>query len=128
MIWKLSIYLLLVALPAGVVTSVVDVKETREEIAAMITENENTDTKTDGAIMGSIIAPNAAITIKGTNGSKTVKGTTNDKGEFFIKGFSEGVYKVIVEAEKDNKIESYTFDDVVIKIGEVTALGTVTIE
>ena len=75
MIWKLSIYLLLVALPAGVVTSVVDVKETREEIAAMITEN--TDTKTDGAIMGSIIAPNAAITIKGTNGSKTVKGTTN---------------------------------------------------
>jgi len=126
MIWKLSIYLLLVALPAGVFTSVVDVKETRDNISSLIAENA--EEKTDGAIMGSIIAPNAAITIKGINGNKTVKGTTNDKGEFFIKGFSEGIYKVIVEAEKDTKTESYTFDDVVIKIGEVTALGTVTIE
>lgn len=126
MIWKLSIYLLLIALPAGVVTSIVDIKETRNEISSMISENENV--KTDGAIMGSIIAPNAAITIKGINGNKTIKGNTNSNGEFFIKGFKEGTYEVIVEAEKENQIESYTFNDVVIKIGEVTALGTVTME
>ncbi|MFC7356071.1 carboxypeptidase-like regulatory domain-containing protein [Jejudonia soesokkakensis] len=132
MIWKMSIYLLLIALPAGIFTSIVDVKETRNEISKMIAENTSEhfeeDIKTDGAILGSVIAPNADITIKGIDGIEMVKGTTNEFGEFFINGFEKGTYDIIVEAKSEGNLEIYKFDDVEIGIGEVTALGTVNLE
>lgn len=131
MIWKMSIYLLLIALPAGIFTSIVDVKETRNEVSKLLAENtsENLEeVKTDGAILGSVIAPNAEITIKGIDGVEMVKGTTNEFGEFFINGFDEGTYDIIVEAKTEDDLEIHKFEEVEIQIGEVTALGTVDLE
>lgn len=131
MIWKMSIYLLLIALPAGIFTSIVDVKETRNEVSKLLAENtsENLEeVKTDGAILGSVIAPNAEITIKGIDGVEMVKGTTNEFGEFFINGFDEGTYDIIVEAKTEDDLEIHKFEEVEIRIGEVTALGTVDLE
>jgi hypothetical protein len=127
----MSIYLLLIALPAGIFTSVVDVKETKKEFSKFISENSSEalkDVKTDGAILGSVIAPNAEITIKGIDGLEMVKGTTDEFGEFFINGFDEGTYDIIVEAKAEDNVEIHTFSDVEIRIGEVTALGTVDLE
>jgi hypothetical protein len=127
----MSIYLLLIALPAGIFTSVVDVKETKKEFSKFISENSSEalkDVKTDGAILGSVIAPNAEITIKGIDGLEMVKGTTDEFGEFFINGFDEGTYDIIVEAKTEDNVEIHTFSDVEIRIGEVTALGTVDLE
>ena len=48
--------------------------------------------------------------------------------EFFITGFEEGMYKVIVEATKNGQTESQVFQNVEIVTGEATAIGTVTLE
>jgi len=125
MIWKLSIYALLIALPAGIFTSVVDVKEKREDISKVIAAAS--EEKADGAILGSVIAPDATVEIQAENGKENIVGGTNEDGEFFINGFSEGIYTITIKAsDKNNNVETHTFNDVVIKIGEVTALGTVT--
>jgi len=126
MIWKLSIYALLIALPAGIFTSVVDVKEKREDFSKVIAAAS--EEKADGAILGSVIAPGATVEIQAENGKESITGGVNEAGEFFINGFSEGTYTVMIKAlDKNNKVKTHTFDDVEIKIGEVTALGTVTL-
>ena len=83
----------------------------------------NLTVKTDGAIMGSVIAPNAEIEIIASNSEEKITGTTDENGEFFITGFEQGVYNVTIKAENTDKVE--TFQDVKVKICEVTALGTV---
>ncbi|WP_432412159.1 hypothetical protein [Rasiella sp. SM2506] len=83
----------------------------------------NLTVKTDGAIMGSVIAPNAEIKIIASNSEEKITGTTDENGEFFIKGFEEGIYTVTITTSTTDKVE--TFQDVEVKIGEVTALGTV---
>ncbi|QIE60022.1 carboxypeptidase regulatory-like domain-containing protein [Rasiella rasia] len=83
----------------------------------------NLTAKTDGAIMGSVIAPNAEILIVATDSDKTFKGKTDDNGEFFITGLQEGTYEITISDEITDREE--TFEDVIIRIGEVTALGTV---
>ncbi|WP_339701115.1 hypothetical protein [uncultured Marixanthomonas sp.] len=102
---------------------------TSNESSANKTEvaNEETETtKTDGAIMGSVIAPNSEVSIVATNSEEKITGTTNDVGEFFITGFPEGNYTVKIKTE-DSKLPEQTFENVKVKIGEVTALGTVTV-
>ncbi|MAZ71656.1 MAG: hypothetical protein CMC70_00780 [Flavobacteriaceae bacterium] len=84
----------------------------------------NLTVKTDGAIMGSVIAPNSEIVIKASNSEDIIKGTTDENGEFFINGFEEGTYTVTITTSTTNEVE--TFNDVKVNIGEVTALGTVT--
>ena len=130
MIWKISLYLLFVALPATVITSVATPGEPEGMIAENVYEEDVPEgIPTDGALMGSIIAPDADdIEIIATNGEETISGTTKENGEFFITGFEEGMYKVIVEATKDGQTESQVFQIVDIVIGEATAIGTVTLE
>ena len=79
--------------------------------------------KTDGAIMGSVIAPNAAVEIIAANSEDMIIGTTNENGEFFITGFEAGTYTIKISTENSEKEE--IFNDVEVIIGEVTALGTV---
>lgn len=83
----------------------------------------NFTAKIDGAIMGSVIAPNSEIEITASNSEEKIKGTTDENGEFFITGFEEGTYTVTITTENTEKEE--IFRDVEVKIGEVTALGTV---
>ena len=83
----------------------------------------NLTIKTDGAIMGSVIAPNAEIEIIASNSEEKIKGTTDENGEFFITGFEEGTYTVTITTSTTEEEE--VFQDVEVKIGEVTALGTV---
>ena len=50
------------------------------------TQIENSDTaqftaKTDGAIMGSVIAPNTEVIVKANNSEKEITAKTNEKGE-----------------------------------------------
>lgn len=93
------------------------------------TEQTNPETeskKTDGAIMGSVIAPNSEVLIVATNSEEKITGTTNDVGEFFIKGFPEGTYTVTIKTNESEQPEQ-TFENVEVRIGEVTALGTVTV-
>tara|TARA_R100000306_G_scaffold29587_1_gene32413 strand:- start:1759 stop:2175 length:417 start_codon:yes stop_codon:yes gene_type:complete len=92
-----------------------------------VTNNKETETtKKDGAIMGSVIAPNSEVSIVATNSEEKITGTTNEVGEFFITGFPEGNYTVKIKTE-ENKLPEQTFENVEVKIGEVTALGTVTV-
>jgi Carboxypeptidase regulatory-like domain len=97
-----------------------------EENAILVTE-ENTSAnftaKTDGAIMGSVIAPNATVEIIASNSEERIEGTTDENGEFFINGFKEGTYTITITTENTEKKE--IFQDVEVRIGEVTALGTV---
>ncbi|MCH2489781.1 MAG: hypothetical protein MK211_06490 [Flavobacteriales bacterium] len=124
MIWKISIYLLFIALPTWVVTETFTMNET-EETEEVVTVNNN-EAPTDGAILGSVIAPDADIIIQGSNGNDIITGETNELGEFFIKGFEEeGFYTITIQAIKDTKVASHTFKEVEIRMGEVTALGTV---
>lgn len=83
----------------------------------------NLSVKTDGAIMGSVIAPNSEIVIQASNSEEKIKGTTDENGEFFITGFEEGTYTVTISTSTTDEVE--TFQDVEVRIGEVTALGTV---
>ena len=83
----------------------------------------NLTVKTDGAIMGSVIAPNSEIVIKASNSEEKIKGTTDENGEFFITGFEEGTYTITITTSTTDKVR--TFQDVEVNIGEVTALGTV---
>lgn len=83
----------------------------------------NLSVKTDGAIMGSVIAPNSDIVIQASNSEEKIKGTTDENGEFFITGFEEGTYTVTISTSTTDEVE--TFQDVEVRIGEVTALGTV---
>lgn len=94
-----------------------------EPTAEIFEPTANFTAKIDGAIMGSVIAPNANIEISATNGEKKITGTTDENGEFFITGFNEGIYTVTITTENTDKLE--TFQDVEVKRGEVTALGTV---
>ncbi|MAP55769.1 carboxypeptidase-like regulatory domain-containing protein [Altibacter sp.] len=86
------------------------------------------DAPTDGAILGSIIAPNAQVVIKGSNGEEKIIGMADSNGEFFINGFDAGIYDIIIKALSKDDVKTYTFEDVEIRTGEVTALGTVTLE
>ena len=83
----------------------------------------NLSVKTDGAIMGSVIAPNSDIVIQASNSEEKIKGTTDENGEFFITGLEEGTYTVTISTSTTDEVE--TFQDVEVRIGEVTALGTV---
>ena len=96
------------------------------ETSQAVSEKNSETEKTDGAIMGSVIAPNSEISIIATNSEEKITGTTNDVGEFFITGFSEGTYTVKIKTEENNNPEQ-VFEDVTVKIGEVTALGTITV-
>ena len=96
------------------------------ETSQAVSEKNSETEKTDGAIMGSVIAPNSEISIIATNSEEKITGTTNDVGEFFITGFSEGTYTVKIKTEESNNPEQ-VFEDVTVKIGEVTALGTITV-
>ena len=96
------------------------------ETAQNTTSKEAETKKTDGAIMGSVIAPNSEISIIATNSEKVISGTTNDVGEFFITGFPEGTYTVKIKTD-ENETPEQVFEDVKVNIGEVTALGTVTV-
>jgi|GEM_PF-2109421 len=80
---------------------------------------------TDGAILGAVIAPKATVTICASNNSSTLKGTVSEKGEFFINGFDDGVYNVIISATKNGTLQISQIEDVMIRQGEVTALGTI---
>lgn len=130
MIWKIGIYMILVALPLSIFTSEEDMKSSHDAISTFVEVNatEEETIKTDGAILGSIIAPNAEIEIKGTDGEQTIVGTTDENGEFFMTGFDAGTYTICVQAVQGEEVITHTFEDVEINIGEVTALGTVTIE
>lgn len=86
----------------------------------------NLRAKMDGAIMGSVIAPNADIVITANNSDKKITGTTNENGEFFITGFPAGTFTVEISSSKSDNVE--VFDDVEVAIGEVTALGTVAMD
>ena len=97
-----------------------------EETTVIERPTANYTAKLDGALMGSVIAPNATVTIVATNGEDKIVGTTDENGEFFITGFDAGTYTVKIATE--NTDEDATFQDVEINIGEVTALGTVDIE
>lgn len=77
----------------------------------------------DGAIMGSVIAPNAKIEIIASNSDEKITGSTDGNGEFFINGFEEGTYTVIIKTEDATKQE--VFENVEVVIREVTALGTI---
>ena len=96
------------------------------ETSQAVSEKNSETEKTDGAIMGSVIAPNSEISIIASNSEEKITGTTNDVGEFFITGFSEGTYTVKIKTEESNNPEQ-VFEDVTVKIGEVTALGTITV-
>ena len=96
------------------------------ETSQAVSEKNSETEKTDGAIMGSVIAPNSEISIIATNSEEKITGTTNEVGEFFITGFSEGTYTVKIKTEESNNPEQ-VFEDVTVKIGEVTALGTITV-
>lgn len=96
------------------------------ETAQSKTSKQVETKKTDGAIMGSVIAPNSEISIIATNSEKVISGTTNDVGEFFITGFPEGTYTVKIKTD-ENETPEQVFEDVKVNIGEVTALGTVTV-
>lgn len=80
---------------------------------------------TDGAILGAVIAPEATVTICASNDSSALKGTVSEKGEFFINGFDDGVYNVIISATKNGTVQISQIEDVMIRKGEVTALGTI---
>lgn len=82
-------------------------------------------TKMDGAIMGSVIAPNAEVVITANNSEEKITGTTNENGEFFITGFPAGTFTVKITTDKNDTTE--VFENVEVAIGEVTALGTVTL-
>ena len=102
-------------------------KTNSETETAQSTTSKQVETKkTDGAIMGSVIAPNSEISIIATNTEKVISGTTNDVGEFFITGFPEGTYTVKIKTD-ENETPEQVFEDVKVNIGEVTALGTVTV-
>jgi len=83
---------------------------------------------TDGAILGSVISSDSQVLIKATNADNEIKGTTNEFGEFFINGFPQGTYTVTIETNDNGKIQTQTFEDVEVNIGEVTALGTIAFE
>lgn len=143
MIWKISLYLLFIGLPAAVVTSMVEenTNDNGAQDIAMVHHSEATDgakdfelvekeeAPSDGAILGSVITekPAADVQISATNGSETITGTVESNGEFFINGFEKGTYTVSIVTKNENgapdNIE--VFNDVEIGIGEVTALGTV---
>lgn len=96
------------------------------ETSQAVSEKNSETEKTDGAIMGSVIAPKSEVSIIASNSEEKITGTTNDVGEFFITGFSEGTYTVKIKTEENNNPEQ-VFEDVTVKIGEVTALGTITV-
>lgn len=96
-----------------------------EEIPEAKEDTANFTAKVDGAIMGSVIAPNAEIIITALNSEETITGTTNELGEFFINGFPEGTYTVEISTAENENVQ--TFKDVEVRIGEVTELGTVTL-
>ncbi|NND88326.1 MAG: carboxypeptidase regulatory-like domain-containing protein [Flavobacteriaceae bacterium] len=130
MIWKIGTYLLLIAMPLSLFTSESDFKNARTSAVNFVAENveEEEALPNDGAILGSVIAPNAEVVIKASNGDIIRTGTTDENGEFFINGFEAGNYTICIQANDQERIATHTFEDVEIRIGEVTALGTVTIE
>ena len=69
---------------------------------------------------------NAEILIKATNSEETITGSTDENGEFFITGFPEGIYTITISNPENNTNEIYK--DVEVYVGEVTALGTVTLD
>jgi hypothetical protein len=82
--------------------------------------------KTDGAILGSVIIPeNTSVCINVTNGEETVRVYPNSLGEFFMNGFEQDEYDIEVIATQGDVTESYTIEDVEVRIGEVTAVGTI---
>lgn len=122
--------MLFVALPATVITSAVTPNEPDGMIAENVFEEDvEAGIPTDGALMGSVIAPKAEeVSVIATNGEATITGTTKENGEFFITGFEEGMYKVIVEATINGQTESQVLQNVEIVTGEATAIGTVTLD
>ncbi|QNJ97601.1 hypothetical protein ALE3EI_1028 [Constantimarinum furrinae] len=82
--------------------------------------------KTDGAILGSVIVPvNTEVCINVHNDKTSVRVYPNEQGEFFMNGFDQDVYDIEVIATQNNKTESYIIEDIEIRIGEVTAVGTI---
>ena len=82
--------------------------------------------KTDGAILGSVIVPvNTEVCINVHNDKTSVRVYPNEQGEFFMNGFDQDVYDIEVIATQNNKTETYIIEDIEIRIGEVTAVGTI---
>ncbi len=115
---KYGAFLIVIMMVVFACNNAIEEKDTIEEPVTA-----NLTAKTDGAIMGSVIAPNADIEVVASNSEEKITGTTDENGEFFITGFNEGIYTVTITTENTDKVE--TFQDVEVKIGEVTALGTV---
>ena len=122
MIWRIFIILILIAVP---VSGLAEFKESKIAAAdrddVLFSTNEAPE---DGAILGSVISPKGEVTICAVNGSSEIKGTVNEDGEFFINGFEPGVYSVTISSKIDDEIKQLTYEDVEVRIGEVTALGT----
>jgi len=95
---------------------------TVEEDSIVEEPTANLTAKRDGAIMGSVIAPNADVAIIASNSDEKIKGTTDANGEFFITGFEEGTYTITITTSTEKE---EVFRDVKVRIGEVTAIGTV---
>ena len=124
--WKITLYLLFVALPMWGVTSFYGENSasiTELETASAISATE--ETPSDGAILGSIIADESLLTIKVHNKTSEFCKVMEASGDYFIKGFQDGIYTVEIVSTNLNDERSEIFKEVEIRQGEVTALGTV---
>lgn len=79
----------------------------------------------DGAIKGTV-DPAGMVSIAVMSGEETITTTTsNEEGEFLIRGLQAGTYRLVFDAEGDGPLTEKS--DVQVNLGEVTDLGTVAI-
>lgn len=77
----------------------------------------------DGAIKGTV-DPAGMVSIAVMSGEETITTTTsNEGGEFLIRGLQAGTYRLVFDAEGDGPLTEKS--DVQVTLGEITDLGTV---
>lgn len=127
--WKITLYLLFVALPMWGITSFFDENPTTSEnikTESVLTSSEKTPT--DGAILGSIITNKSNIALSIYNEKSQISKPIEASGDYFLKGFEDGIYTIEIVSQDTPNIQFEKFEEVIIRTGEVTALGTVTID
>ena len=77
----------------------------------------------DGAIKGKV-EPEGSVSVIVMSGDQSITTTTsNESGEFLIRGLDAGTYRLVFDAPGDGPVTEKT--EVQVTIGEVTDLGTV---
>lgn len=81
-----------------------------------------------GTIAGNVLPNDISVEVEVTNGDITASTFTDTSGYFEIVGLPEGFYIVTITPDDDAMLDPVVVDDVEVTVGQITNLGTVTLE